>query len=166
VAQYYYDHIDEFSKQERARCRQIFMPKTGNEQDDLVARARLDELIAELEAGADFADLAIQYSQGPAAQDGGAMGWVVKSGPGIDGDLAPALESAVFALDAGEFTDVIETEGGFHILKVDEYMEAGEATLDEVRKDIGPLLRAQAAQERFDKWLAELRKRSRVQVFY
>jgi len=166
VAQYYYDHQDEFSEQERARCRQIFMPKTGSDQDDAIARARLSELIAELEAGADFADLAHRYSKGPAATDGGAMGWIVKSGPDIEGDLIPALENAVFGLKSGEFTDVIETEGGFHILQVDEYMEAGGATLDEVRKEIGPLLRAEAAALRFEKWMAELRKRSRVQVFY
>ncbi len=166
VAQYYYDHQDQFSQQERARCRQIFMPKTGNAEDDAISRARLEELIADLEAGADFADLAIRYSQGPAAADGGAMGWVVKSGPDVDGDLIPALEQAVFELKTGEWTDVIETEGGFHILKVDEYLESGEATLDEVRKDIGPLLRSEAAALRFEKWLAELRKRSRVQVFY
>ncbi len=166
VAQYYYDHSDEFSQQERARCRQIFMPKTGNEQEDAIARARLGELIAELESGADFADLAIRYSKGPAAADGGAMGWVVRSGPGVDGDLIPALESAVFALRANEFTDVIETEGGFHILQVDEYTESGEATVDEVRKDIAEALRLEAAALRFEKWMAELRKRSRVQVFY
>ena len=166
VAQYFFDHQDEFAQQERARCRQIFMPKTANEQENAIARARLGELIAELEAGADFADLAIRYSSGPAANDGGAMGWIVRSGPDIEGDLIPVLEDAVFSLKQGEFTDVIETDGGFHILKVDEYMEAGGATLDEVRKDIGPILRAEAAAVRFEKWLAELRKRSRVQVFY
>jgi len=166
VAQYYYDHADEFSQQERARCRQIFMPKSADDQENAIARARLDELIAELEAGAEFSDLAIRYSKGPAATDGGAMGWIVRSGPDVEGDLIPALETAVFELNAGEFTEVIETEGGFHLLQVDEYLESGEATLDEVRKDIGPRLRDEAAALRFEKWLGELRKRSRVQVFF
>lgn len=166
VAQYYYDHVEEFSQQERARCRQIFIPKTSDAQENAVARARLSELIAELEAGAEFADLAFRYSKGPAATDGGAMGWIVRSGPDVEGDLILSLETAVFELKPGEFTDVIETEGGFHILQVDEYMEAGGATLDEVRKDIGPLLRSEAAALLFEKWMVELRKRSRVQVFY
>jgi parvulin-like peptidyl-prolyl isomerase len=166
VAQYYYDHAEEFSEQERARCRQIFMPKSADDQENAISRARLNELIAELEAGAEFADLAIRYSKGPAATDGGAMGWIVRSGPDVEGDLIPTLETAVFELKAGEFTEVIETDGGFHILQVDEYLESGDATLDEVRKEIGPRLREEAAALRFEKWLGELRKRSRVQIFF
>jgi peptidyl-prolyl cis-trans isomerase C len=166
VAQYFYDHEDEFASQERARCRQIFVPKTGDPAQDDINRARLGELIADLEAGADFAELAIEHSQGPAAADGGAMGWITRSTGEFEGDLIPELEAALFELKPGESTGVIETAGGFHILKMTEYKASGNATLDEVRKVIGPILRNEAAAERFENWLAELRKRSRVQIFY
>jgi foldase protein PrsA len=61
---------------------------------------------------------------------------------------------------------VLESSGGFHILRVNEHQEAGQATLDDVRKDIEPRLRAEAAMLQYRNWVQELRNKSRVRVFY
>ena len=81
------------------------------------------------------------------------------------GDLVGKLDETAFSLGEGEVSDVIESDQGFHIIKVEKKEAAGEATLDEVRKDIEPELRRAAAAEKFKKWMEDLRKRSKVQVF-
>jgi parvulin-like peptidyl-prolyl isomerase len=159
VAQYYEDHRDDFMRPERARCRQIFMPVEEGGPSPAIVNARLEEVQKELAAGASFADLAEAFSAGAGAKEGGLIGWVTR------GDLVEPLENAAFSLEEAGTTDIIQSQYGFHILKVEQKEEAGLASLEEVRKEIEPILRSQAAAERFKKWVAELRKRSRVRVF-
>ncbi len=162
VAQYYADHRQEvpFTHPERLRLRQIFLSAHGETPEERRRiRAQLDEIRDEIEAGGDFARLAVAHSEAVGAKQGGIIGWITS------GDLVPTLEEAAFALDAGPVSDVLETEGGFHILKVETREPAGVRPLDEARADIEPILRGQQAKERYRKWLADQRKRSRVQIF-
>ncbi|MBN2312090.1 MAG: peptidyl-prolyl cis-trans isomerase [Candidatus Hydrogenedentes bacterium] len=164
VAQYYHDHQEDFSRPERARCRQIFLPLEEGVSPDIV-RARMEEVKREVAAGASFAELAEAFSKAAGAEDGGIIGWVVRGETPGQGDLVEALEKAVFATEEGGITDIVQTDFGFHLVKVEKREEAGLASLDEVRKEIEPRLRTQAAGERYKKWIAELRKRSRVRTF-
>lgn len=157
VAQYYQDHQDEFVFPERVYIRQIFMAADDSNRD--VVRARMAQIKKELDAGGDFAALAKAHSEGVGAEEGGVIGWVAK------GDLKPELEEAALGLQDSAVSDIVQSAEGLHILKADERKDAGKAELDEVRKDIGPKLREQYAQERYKKWMSELRKRSRVQIF-
>jgi len=109
----------------------------------------------ELDAGADFAELARAHSEDVFAEDGGSMGWIER------GLLQESLEDAAFALQPGETTAILETSIGLHLMRVDERREEGQRTLDEVRSEIEPLLRAEAAEKRYQIWMTDLRKRSR-----
>lgn len=159
VAQYYQDNKEKFTHAERSRCSQIFLPASNDLAERDKVKAQAEQLKDEINNGADFADLAIEHSKAPGAEDGGIIGWVQK------GDLVGKLDEAAFTLAEGEVSDVIESDQGFHIIKVEKKEAAGEATLDEVRKDIEPELRRAAAAEKFKKWMEDLRKRSKVQVF-
>lgn len=159
VAQYFQDHAAEFSHPDRIQVRQIFLPASSDLKERETVKARLEELKAELDKGSDFGELAKAYSKAPGAEAGGMIGWQAR------GDLVEALDTPAFALPEGGISDIVESSNGFHILKVDKKDAAGAATLDEVRKDIEPLLRRQAASEKFAKWIQDLRKRSKVQVF-
>lgn len=158
VQQYYNDHLTDFQRKERVLLRRIFLSAT----DDAArarAKARLEALKEELSLGASFGELAQRYSNGPEAAEGGRVGWVER------GDLVVALEDAAFALQPGQTSDVINTEYGCVLLSVEKREEAGVATLDEVRTEIEPALRAQGADESYKAWVADLRTRSRVRVF-
>lgn len=159
ISQYYQDHQSEWSRPERVKARRIFLqaPKDAAVRDK--AKAQLAALKDELGLGADFGELAKQHSQGPEAADGGLMGWVSR------GDLVGDLDAALFALAPGSTSDVLETEFGVLILKVEEKQEAGSAPYDEVRNEIEPILRRKYADERFSTWMAELRKKSLVREF-
>ncbi len=160
LAQYFEDHKDEFARPERVRVSQIFLPATGGADERAVAKARMEEILSELKQGGDFAAVAKAYSKGPEAQQGGAIGWVAR------GDLVQSLEEAAFTLPAAGLSNVLESPGGYHILRVDERQDAGQATLEDVRKDIEPRLRAEAAAQQYKNWIQELRNKSRVRVFY
>ncbi len=159
VAQYYQDNKSRFVRPERVRLRRILLAAGSDAQARAQVRARLEQLRGELDAGADFGALAKVYSEGPEAENGGVIGWTVR------GDLVEALERSAFALAEGEVSDIVETEFGFHLLKADQKEAAGVPSLEEVRTEIEPELRARYADERYTKWIAELRKRRRVRIF-
>ncbi len=159
VAQYYEDHKDDFRHPERVQVSQIFIASPAGSADRAVAKARLEQLRDEAVSGTEFEELAIEYSEAPGAEDGGIIGWVQR------GDLVKPLEDAAFGLESGQLSEVIETDSGFHLLTIGKKEAAGLATLDEARKEIGPLIRSQIAAERYQKWIDELKKRSRVRVF-
>ena len=159
VAQYYQDHKQEFARPERALVRSIALYAKSKTPERASAKARLEALREEIDAGADFEELAKAHSEAPGADQGGEIGWVMR------GDLQENLEAAAFGLPEGGVSDVLENEDAVILLKVDRKEGPGEASLDEARKEIEPLLRQNAARDRYDKWMAELRKRSRVRLF-
>jgi parvulin-like peptidyl-prolyl isomerase len=158
VEQYYRDNLETFRRKERVLLRRIFLGATTPETR-ATARARLEVLREELALGANFGELARQHSEGPEAEADGRVGWVER------GDLVVALEDAAFALSPGQTSAIVDTEFGCVLLAVDEREEEGIASLDEVRTEIEPLLRARGADEQYRNWIAELRQRSRVRVF-
>lgn len=77
-------------------------------------KKQIEEIKAKLDAGGDFAELAKEFSEDGSAAEGGDLGYF---GTGV---MVQQFEDAAFALNAGETSGIIETEFGFHIIKVDE----------------------------------------------
>ena len=160
MAQYFQDHEEQFTYPERARVRRIFLQAGKDPEARATAQRRLGEFKQRLDGGANFDALAKEHSQGPNAAEGGLIGWVQRGG-----DRFPELEQSIFALAEGATSDIIETRWGFHLLRIDERQEAGQAAYDEARAEIEPMLRRRYGEERYRKWIKELRKRSRVREF-
>ncbi len=159
MAQYYQDNMDEFSHPARTRVRRIFLSAGRDPDDRGQVRAKLEALRGELDLGADFAELARARSEGPEAQEGGLVGWVKAGG------MVPELDAVLGSLETGGVSGVVETEFGFHLLKVEEREEAGTATYDRARQEIEPVLRKKLGDERYKKWMGTLRQRGNVRVF-
>jgi parvulin-like peptidyl-prolyl isomerase len=155
---YYQEHVAEFARLERVRLRRLFLPADTPEAR-AKARAQAEVLREEVLSGADFGELARRQSGGPDAKEGGLVGWVSR------GDLVPELESVAFALPAGGVSEAVETEFGVTLVKVEEREAAGQASYEDARTRIEPILRAKVADARFAKWIEGLRKSSRVRVF-
>ncbi|QRN81550.1 MAG: peptidylprolyl isomerase [Nocardiopsis sp. BM-2018] len=158
MRQYYHDNQERFAKPERIRVRRIFLGAGRDAGERAAVRGRLEELRQEILDGGDFGALARAHSEGPDADNGGLVGWVGR------GDLVEPLDSVVFGLATGEVSEIAETEWGFHVLRAEERLEAGGASYEEVRTEIEPIIRAEAANERYQRWMDELRKRSRVRI--
>lgn len=159
MAQYYQDNIREFSHPARTRVRRIFLTAGRDPDERAQVRAKLETLRGELELGADFAELARARSEGPEAQEGGLIGWVKA------GDMVPELDAALGEIETGGVSAVVETEFGFHLLKVEQREEAGTSSYDKARQEIEPILRKKHGDQRYKKWMSTLRQRGNVRVF-
>jgi hypothetical protein len=85
---------------------------TPAQRDTLIRRAQ--EIRTQARAGQDFAELARQHSEDPAAERGGDLGFFGR------GQMVAPFEEAAFALEPGEVSDVVETPFGFHIIRLEE----------------------------------------------
>lgn len=100
--------------------RQVVVAPTSSDEARDVARQEAEELLERIQAGEDFAELATEFSDDPGtAELGGDLGWFRR------GRMVREFEDAAFALFDNEVSNVVETEFGFHIIKVERY-RAGE----------------------------------------
>lgn len=109
------------------------------------------EVIDKLNAGGDFAELAKEYSTDTANnEDGGNLGYFGT------GEMAEAFETAAFAMEVGEVSsEPVETEYGFHIIKVTDKIEGKEAVFDEVKDTVYQDLLAAKVNEQYSTWVTE-----------
>lgn len=97
-------------------------------------------LVAELEGGADFEALAKEKSTGPSGPSGGALGWFGA------GQMVAPFEEAVKTLDVGAVSGPVQTQFGWHVIKLNETREIGAPSLDEVRDQIKAQLEQQGVE--------------------
>ena len=122
------------------------------------AQAKAQDLLDQIHKGASFEDLAKKQSDGPSAAQGGDLSYFKR------GVLAKVLEDRVFALKAGETTDVIPTKQGFVILKVTEHQLAGVPTLKEVEPRIQDAIYMQKLQPALRAYLTRLREEAFIDI--
>ncbi|MEM9438147.1 MAG: peptidylprolyl isomerase [Pseudomonadota bacterium] len=107
------------------------------------------DLITQLEGGADFAELAQEFSTGPSGPRGGELGWF---GAGM---MVPPFEAAVVALDVGAVSAPVETQFGWHVITLNDTRTPEPPALAEVRSDIEGQLLSEALQARISALEAE-----------
>jgi peptidyl-prolyl cis-trans isomerase SurA len=122
------------------------------------AQAKANDLLEQLRKGANFADVAKKNSDGPSAKDGGDLSYFNR------GTLAKELEDKVFALKAGEMTDVIRTKQGYVILEVTEHEAAGVPTFKEAEPKIQDALYMQKLQPALRTYLTTLREEAYIDI--
>jgi len=134
AARYDRDFASKYTTPKRVQARHIL--KKFNEENDAdsrsTARAAIDDLLGQAQAdGADFAALATEHSEDPgSASRGGDLGFFDNK------QMAAPFTQAAFALDVGSISEVVETQFGFHIIKVEAIEEAVEKTLESVQNEI------------------------------
>lgn len=98
------------------------------------------EIRAALDGGADFADLAREKSTGPSGPNGGDLGWFG------EGMMVKAFEDAVVALEPGQVSDPVQTEFGWHVIKLNETRLKEVPALDDVRAELVQQVQGEAME--------------------
>jgi len=113
-------------------------------------------IIAELDKGADFGELAKKYSTDPSARSGGDIGYF-----GHD-DMIPAFADTAFALAKGQYSNTpVKTEFGWHVIKVEDRRAGKPPSFEEAREQLSRDL----AHEIIDAKLQELRSAAKIEEF-
>ena len=162
VQHYYDDNREEFRTGERVTVRDIFfrVEAIDSAQETERIHRKAQEVRQLAISGRPFAELAKQFSEGPGAEKGGLLGTFAH------GELDAELEPTAFALSPGQVSDVMRTDRGFHILRIDKIEPPGYRSLDEARDQIKETLYQKAVEQRFQDWLSkDLRERHSVEVF-
>ena len=120
----------------------LFKTSEDDSQDVLAEKKNKAAQILELaRSGEDFSELAKQYSEGPSGPRGGDLGSFSR------GRMVKPFDDAVFSLKEGEISDIVETQFGFHIIKLDKIEPAHTRTLEEVKGEIEAEIQAQKSRE-------------------
>lgn len=99
---------------------------------------------AELDNGADFAELAKEKSTGPSGPNGGELGWFGK------GMMVPEFEQAVLGLEKGQISEPVQTQFGWHVVILNDKRKAAAPELDEVRGELAQKIQQDAIQAKID----------------
>ena len=135
--------MDNFRMPERVKARHILIKTQGkSDAEKKQALAKIQDILKQLKAGADFSQLAQKNSEDSSnAPKGGDLGWFVR------GQMVPEFDKAAFALKQGDLSDVVNTEYGYHLIKVDEKEAARVKPFDEVKADLATQLKKQRVTE-------------------
>lgn len=139
----FYDQVaaERFATAERRRARHILIEGGG---DDAAARAKAEQLVAEARGGADFGSLAGKNSDDPGSKgQGGDLGWATR-----DSFVAPFAE-ALFAMTPGEIRGPVQTQFGYHVIKLEEVDAGSQRSFEEVRDELEADYRREKAQSAF-----------------
>lgn len=160
IGEYYGKHKKDYEGKEERRLRQILfaVPRGADDAGKSSIKERAERVLNRLRAGESFEKLAVQYSQDPAAQSGGDLGFVER------GVMFNVVDEAAFSLAPGEVSEVIESPVGYHIIKVVEMKGKGTKPLEEVRDEIEQIVGMEKMQKRLEKWFQDLRQQSHIEV--
>jgi len=149
-------HYNAFYKDGKVKARHILF-KIKNKDAKKRAEALLQKI--KKDPSLDFAKLAKEYSEGPSSVQGGDLGWFTKN------KMVPAFEKAVFALKIGEISGIVETNFGFHIIKLEDkvvkpFEVIKDQILDELRVSNKKLI-----MEKFNEFKQKLYSKYKVEKF-
>lgn len=161
IKKYYDEHKDQFVRPEKVYLSEIFVSTEGKTPEELpVLEQRAKNLYNRVKNGEDFTQLARLFSDGSTAKEGGSLG---DQGFGRD-ELSKEISDAVFTMNRGDITEVMKTQTGFLILRVDQRFEAGLQPVDKVDNEIQNRLYYDMMRPALREYLTKLREESYVLV--
>jgi peptidyl-prolyl cis-trans isomerase C len=158
---FYDENPKQFERGQQVRASHILIKPVFDRGGDpnkarAAARDKAQDLLKKAKSGADFAQLAISSSMCPSAPKGGDLGFFSK------GDMTPVFEEAAFKLTVGQISDIVETEYGFHIIRVTDRREPGVIPFDEVKDSIIRSLTANKQTELTREYIESLKAKADI----
>ncbi|WP_312857793.1 peptidylprolyl isomerase [Bacillus haikouensis] len=148
IKEYFEANKDSFAQAEQVEASHILV------EDEETA----EEVKDKLADGGDFAELAKEYSTDTSnAESGGELGFFAK------GEMVAEFDEKAFAMKAGEISEPVKTEFGYHIINVTDKKAAKEAVLEDHKEEVKDILFDQALQTEYGTWLEEQKEEYKIE---
>ncbi len=158
IQQYYQTNKSEFKVEDEVKLRMIVVPQSTDDPPG-EAKGLAEEILAKINSGVSFAEMAKVNSAGSQRTEGGDRGWINHS------ILTPALSQVAFSLKPGQRSGVIELPGACYLLQVDDVRAAHVKALKDVAREIEDTLLRAENRRLHDRWIERLRKKSFIEYY-
>lgn len=157
--EYYDTHPDDFKQPQQVRASHILIKLEPKAEEDAKAKARweIEEVRKKLSKGADFAALAKEFSQCPSKAQGGDLGFFER------GQMTKPFEDAAFSLKPGQTSGIVETEFGYHLIRVTEEKPAGMLSYENVKGELEEQLKEAKTRTEVGRYVEGLRNKAKVE---
>jgi peptidyl-prolyl cis-trans isomerase C len=159
IKAFYRDNPEDFKVPERVRASHILIKVNPGESVEARAQKRL-KLVAlrgRIQKGEDFAKLAGENSECPSKSQGGDLGYFDR------GKMLKPFEDAAFKMKVGQVSDVVETQFGYHLIKLTGHEEASVTPLEKVRDKLADFLDRRKRQKAVGEYLQKLRSTAKIE---
>lgn len=142
IAEYYDEHPAEFQNPKTVEARHILIKvdAAASPEEVAAAKARIEDILQKAKGGQDFTELARQFSEGPSKDQGGYLGTFRR-----EAMVKPFADKA-FSMQAGEVSEPVKTQFGWHLIKVEKVNEASTTALADAKGDIREKLTAERSK--------------------
>jgi peptidyl-prolyl cis-trans isomerase D len=144
LEKFYRRHLDQFEILEKIKASHILIKveEGTDEQTRETKRAFAEELLEQAKSGQDFAELArVNSDDKDSAINGGSLGYFTR------GSMVKPFEEAVFSMNPGDISEIVETTFGYHIIKVEEYTEPGVRSMEDAIDEVKEGLRVERSKQ-------------------
>jgi peptidyl-prolyl cis-trans isomerase C len=162
VKSYYEDHKEEFRTPEMVKASHILVKvdRSASEEEKKKAKEKATDILNKAKSGEDFAKLASELSDDPGSKTkGGDLGFFAK------GRMVKPFEDAAFSLKPGEISGLVESQYGFHIIKVEEKKEPSLEPFDKVQEQIRQKLIQESIKTKITEFIDKAMKDSKTEIY-
>jgi len=161
INDFYQKNQDKFQQGPRVRASHILITvaQSADAAAKQQAKTKAEGILKDLKAGKDFAAAAKENSQDPgSAPNGGDLGYFEQ------GQMVPQFEQTAFALKPGETSELVETQFGYHIIKVAEKQTSRVVPLEEAKGQIEQYLADQNRQAETEAFVSTLKAKAKIEI--
>jgi peptidyl-prolyl cis-trans isomerase C len=158
IKKFYEEKKSMFVKPEQVKASHILVAfkEDSTAAGKAKAKTKADELLAKVKGGTDFAEVAKSSSDCPSSKDGGDLGFFSK------GQMVKPFEDKAFSLKQGEISDLVQTQFGYHIIKVVDHKAEETIPFDQSKENIVNILKRQEEQKKMENYIKTLYQKAKV----
>jgi peptidyl-prolyl cis-trans isomerase C len=159
--QNFYDHNKaKYIEEEQVRARHILVrvPQDASPVDDAKLKEKAEQAQSRAKKGGDFAALARELSDDGSKEQGGDLGFFPR------GRMVEVFEQTAFALQPGQVSEVVRSQFGYHVIKVEERKDGRALGFDEAKEQVREDLTREQTYERYQQYVGNLRSKAKVEV--
>ena len=160
LKKYYDDHKIQFQQGKTVKASHILVKveKNADEQIRQQAKEKITEILKKAKNGEDFAKLAQEYSDCPSSTRGGDLGFFDRQ------QMVPEFSQAAFNLKVGQISDIVQTQFGYHIIKVTDTKPAKKKSFEESKEQIKQRLAGKSKSNTIKEYIQSLYDKADVKI--